>query len=129
MSHIDRHAFRLSLIWPHSKSMHRNGLGDLVFSTVQYLNHRCILRLPITGRFTWQEPAAPKSRRATRRWPFVNSSSRWVSETPAACDDVLLVNQCRYELEPVKPHHSLLVVAVGPKGVEHIVGASGDVGV
>ena len=42
MSHMDRHAFRLSLIWPHSKSMHRNGLGDFVFPTVQYLSHRCI---------------------------------------------------------------------------------------
>src|SRR5262249_41278631 len=129
MSHIDRHALRLSLIWPHSKSMHRNGLGDLVFPTVQYLNPRCISPLACQTPMYWQEPGAPKARRATRRWPFVNSSSRWVSETPAACDDVLLVNQCRYELEPVKPHHSLLVVAVGPKGVEHIVGASGDVGI
>src|SRR5215813_11394161 len=42
MSHTDRHAFRLSLIWPHSESMHWNGLGDLVFPTVQYLSHRCI---------------------------------------------------------------------------------------
>src|SRR5262249_45088493 len=32
--------FSPSLIWPHSKSMHRNGLGDLVFPTVQYLSHR-----------------------------------------------------------------------------------------
>jgi len=52
-----------------------------------------------------------------------------VSEIPAAGDDVLLVNQCRHELEPVKPHHSLLFVAVGPKGVENIVGACGNVGV
>ena len=39
------------------------------------------------------------------------------------------MNKRRHELEPVKPHHSLHVVAVGPKGVEHIVGASGDVGI
>src|SRR5215471_2997904 len=54
---------------------------------------------------------------------------RRISEIPAAGDDVLLVNQCRHKLEPVKPHHSLLVVAVGPKGVENIVGAGGNVGV
>src|SRR5215471_14070819 len=54
---------------------------------------------------------------------------RRISEIPAPCDDVLLVNQCRHELEPVKPHHSLLVVAVGPKGVEYIIGAAGNVGV
>src|SRR5204863_3144161 len=69
------------------------------------------------------------ARRATRRWPFIKRFVDEASEVTAACDDVLLVNQCRHELEPVKPHHSLLVVAVGPKGVENIVGAGGNVGV
>ena len=59
----------------------------------------------------------------------MNGSSRSVSEVPATCDDVLLMNQCRHELHPVKPLHSLLVVAVGPKGVENIVGAGRNVGV
>src|SRR5262245_19585662 len=129
MSHMDRHAFRLSLIWAHSTSMHRNGLGDLVFPAVQYLSQHCISPLACHRPFYLARAGGCKSRRATRRWPFVNSSSRWVSETPAACDDVLLVNQCRHELEPVKPHHGLHVVAVGPKGVENTVGAGGNVGI
>ena len=59
----------------------------------------------------------------------MNGPSRSVSEVPATRDDVLLMNQCRHELEPVKPLHTLLVAAVGPKGVENIIGADGNVGV
>ncbi len=52
---------------------------------------------------------------------------RWVSEIPAAGDDVLLVNRRRHELGTVPPHHVLDVIRVRPKGVEKVVGASGDV--
>src|SRR5260370_3224502 len=40
MSHMGGYALRLSFIWPHSKSMHRHGLGNLVYPTAQYLCHR-----------------------------------------------------------------------------------------
>jgi hypothetical protein len=40
------------------------------------------------------------------------------SKTRGPSDDVLLVDRRWYELEPVKPHHVLHVVAVGPEGVE-----------
>src|SRR6266576_2578492 len=66
----------------------------------------------------------PPSRR-----PFAESISKRTSEIPAACDDVLLVNRCRHELETVPPHHVLDVVRVCPEGVEKVVGASGDVGI
>jgi hypothetical protein len=46
-----------------------------------------------------------------------------------AGDDVLLVDQRRYELEPVPPHHALLVVTVGPEGMQNVVGAGGHVSV
>src|SRR4030095_2852360 len=48
---------------------------------------------------------------------------------PAACDDVLLVNRRRHELETVEPHDILNVVRVRPEGVEEVIGASGYVGV
>src|SRR6266480_4479357 len=63
------------------------------------------------------------------RRPFAESISKRTSEIPAACDDVLLVNRCRHELETVPPHHVLDVVRVCPEGVEKVVGASGDVGI
>src|SRR5947207_11190981 len=73
---------------------------------------------------------APRNaRRATRRWPFVNSSSRWVSETPDARHDILLVNCRWHELETVPPHDVLDVVRFRPEGVEKVVRASGDVGI
>jgi hypothetical protein len=61
--------------------------------------------------------------------PSLNSSSRQVSEIPAACDDVLLVNRRRHELETVPPHDVLNVVRVRPEGVEKVIGASGYVGI
>src|SRR4030095_11486992 len=48
---------------------------------------------------------------------------------PAACDDVLLVNRRRHELETVEPHDGLNVVRVGPEGVEEAIGTSGYVGI
>src|SRR6266480_557380 len=73
---------------------------------------------------------APRNaRRATRRWPFVNSSSRWVSETPDARHDILLVNCRWHELETVPPHDVLDFVRVRPEGVENVVGVSGNVGI
>src|SRR5438552_1015864 len=66
----------------------------------------------------------PPSRR-----PFAESISKLTSEIPAACDDVLLVDRRRHELETIPPHHGLDVVRVRPKGVEKVVGASGDVGI
>src|SRR4030095_14394919 len=67
MSHIDRHAFRLSLIWPHSKSMHRNGLGDLVFPTVQYLSHCCISPLACHMPFYLARAGGCKSKTCRER--------------------------------------------------------------
>src|SRR5262249_43381198 len=72
----------------------------------------------------------PNTKRATRRWPFAKASStRGASEAPSVRDDVLLVDQRRYELETVPPHHALNVVRIGPEGMEDVVGAGGDVGV
>ena len=61
--------------------------------------------------------------------PSLTVPSRWVSETPAACDDVLLVNRRSYELETVPPHDVLDIVRIGPEGVEDVVRAGGHVGV
>src|SRR5882724_1083845 len=65
----------------------------------------------------------------TRRWPFVNSPSRRVSEIPDACDDVLLLNRGRHELETMPPHDVLDFVRARPEGVENVVRVSGDVGI
>jgi hypothetical protein len=51
----------------------------------------------------------------------LQQSSSYVSETSAARDDVLLVNQCRRELKPVKPHH----VSYGVYQKEMAASASG----
>src|SRR5712691_4633700 len=42
---------------------------------------------------------------------------------------VLLIGLGGHELKTVPPNNRLLVIGVGPKGMEHAVGASGDVGV
>ena len=54
---------------------------------------------------------------------------RRLSEIAAACDDVLLVNGRRHELETVPPHHVLDIIRVRPEGVEKVVRAGGDVSV
>ena len=61
-------------------------------------------------------PQCEKGHRAG--WPFVNSSSKQVSEIAAACDNVLLVNWRWYELKTVPPHDVLDVIRIGPEGVE-----------
>src|SRR6266480_3891730 len=117
MSHMGGYALRLSFIWPYSKSMHRHGLGNLVFPTAQYLCHR-------SGNHPL---CTPMREGPPGGGPSLTSSSRRVLEIPAACDDVLLVNGRRHELETIPPHDGLDVVRVRPKGVEKVVGASGDV--
>ena len=118
MSHMGGYALRLSFIWPYSKSMHRHGLGNLVYPTPQYLRHR-----------SGNHPLCTPMREGPPGGGPLLTVLRRVLEIAAAGDDVLLVNQCRHELGTVPPHHSLYVVAVSPKGVENIVRASGDIGI
>ena len=42
---------------------------------------------------------------------------------------IFLVDGSRYELEAVEPDHVLLVVRVGPEGVEDVIGTNGKIGI
>src|SRR5882757_8930374 len=55
-----------------------------------------------------------------KRGPWPALDPRTCADLEDACGgrDVLLVDQRWDELRPVEPHHGLLVIAVGPKGVE-----------
>ncbi len=50
-------------------------------------------------------------------------------ETVVRCGDVLLVDGRGHTFKPIEPGDALHVVAVGPKGVEHLIGTGGNVAV